>query len=78
MECHLIVVTVNAKDTSNLVEKLHGILQDKKNIPIFSLQRGVRSSSLLKDELVFQYVDFIFHTLEPLYNLGLKRSMVAQ
>jgi ketopantoate reductase len=49
-ECHLVVVTVNTADTKLCAEKLKQVLTENKKIPIFSLQRGVKNSSILKDE----------------------------
>ncbi len=49
-ECHMVIVTVNSEDTDSASRKLVELLNGKKEIPVFSLQRGVRNSSLLKDE----------------------------
>ena len=47
--CHLILVTVNASDTESCCDKLADILTNRKDMVIFGMQRGVKSSSLLKD-----------------------------
>ncbi len=47
--CHLILVTVNASDTESCCDRLADILNNRKDMVIFGMQRGVKSSSLLKD-----------------------------
>lgn len=49
-ECHLVIVTVNNEDTSSCGAKLVTILENKKKVPIFSMQRGVKLSSILTEE----------------------------
>lgn len=48
-ECHVVIVTVNTCDTTSCGERLIQAMQDRKSVPIFSLQRGVKNSSVLKD-----------------------------
>mmetsp|Transcript_4591 Transcript_4591/g.4110 ORF Transcript_4591/g.4110 Transcript_4591/m.4110 type:complete len:407 (-) Transcript_4591:35-1255(-) len=50
-ECHLLIIVVNSDDTQKCCQRVKDILQSSKNIPIFSLQRGVRNSAIVKDEL---------------------------
>jgi hypothetical protein len=55
----MVIITVNSQDTESCSRKLKDLIQARKNIAIFSLQRGVRNSSTVKDEYVF----FVFkHT----------------
>eukprot|EP01036_Dinobryon_divergens_P024514 gene24512-32971_t len=49
--CHVIIVAVNATDTSLCCKKLAEVLFNVKDLTIFSLQRGVRSSTIVRDTL---------------------------
>jgi ketopantoate reductase len=50
-ECDLLVITVNTYDTKRCCSKLSNMAPLQKNMAIFSLQRGVRNSTWVKDEL---------------------------
>jgi len=47
IECHVIIVTVNPKDTIPVAKKLTDVLKAQKNVVIIGLQRHVRNSSNL-------------------------------
>lgn len=49
----MVIVTVNSPDTESCSKKLRDLIKDRKNIAVFSLQRGVRNSATVKDEYVF-------------------------
>lgn len=53
VECHIVIICVNAEDAGACGERLNkfDLKQHKYNVTIFSLVRGVRSSGALKDEL---------------------------
>jgi ketopantoate reductase len=48
-ECAMVIVTVNSEDTERTTAKLSEVLRSRKNVVVFSLQRGVRNSSILRD-----------------------------
>ena len=50
VECHLVIITVNSYDTEKCAKKLNELIQNRKHIAIYSLQRGVRNSSTVKGE----------------------------
>jgi len=52
-DCHVLLVAVNSNDTKGCCEKLCELFPkaQAKGISVFSLQRGVRNSSIVKDEL---------------------------
>jgi len=52
--CHFILITVNTSDTVLCCKKLADLLTNNKNITVFSVQRGVKNSSTVKDELAGQ------------------------
>lgn len=52
LDCHLIVMTVNSNDTKSCCAKLAEVVTNPKQMPIFSLQRGVRNSTIVKEEYV--------------------------
>ena len=49
--CHIIIITVNSNDTESCASKLDEIVQTKPKLTLFSMQRGVKNSSILKDKL---------------------------
>ena len=49
-ECDVIIITVNSSETSSCASKLSEILENYKNIPIFSFQRGVKNSMNFKSK----------------------------
>ena len=49
--CHIIIVTVNSNDTESCTSKLDEVVQTRPNLTLFSIQRGVRNASILKDKL---------------------------
>jgi hypothetical protein len=51
-DCHVLLVAVNSNDTKGCCEKLCELFPkaQAKGISVFSLQRGVRNSSIVKDE----------------------------
>lgn len=49
-ECHLVILTVNNTETAACAKKLSDLLQNRKQVVVFSLQRGVRNSSVVKEE----------------------------
>jgi hypothetical protein len=58
--CDLVVVTANSDDTLSISRKLQEVFASKKDdkkpkIPVFSIQRGVKNSTLLKDEITEQH-----------------------
>jgi hypothetical protein len=64
-ECHMVVVTVNSMDTVACGQRLAEVLQNRKHIPIFSLQRGVRHGTSLSEEYAFSL--FFFHLFHLIY-----------
>ena len=56
LDCHLIVLTVNSNDTKGCCKKLAEVMPKPKTMTVFSLQRGVRNSSITKDEWVLRMV----------------------
>eukprot|EP01038_Epipyxis_sp_PR26KG_P010655 gene10655-14310_t len=50
-ECHILIICVNTNDTEACCEKLAKLENLAKTVPVFSLQRGVKNSSVVKDEL---------------------------
>jgi hypothetical protein len=48
-KCPMVIVTVNSEDTENCGKKLGEVLLNRKNVVVFSLQRGVRNSAMLRD-----------------------------
>lgn len=49
-EVHMVVVTVNSEDTLACAKQIVLGLGNRKKIPIFSLQRGIKQSTILSDE----------------------------
>jgi ketopantoate reductase len=49
-ECQLVVVTVNSSDTVACGQKITEVLHNNKNVPVFSLQRGVRHGAVLSEQ----------------------------
>lgn len=49
-EVHMVVVTVNPEDTLGCAKQIVAGLGNRKKIPIFSLQRGIKQSTVLSDE----------------------------
>ena len=48
--CHVIIIAVNPNDTNACIDKINEFVHNEKKIPIFVLQRGVKSSTAIKDE----------------------------
>jgi hypothetical protein len=51
-DCHVLLLTVNSNDTKGCCDKLSELFPKPraKGVTVFSLQRGVRNSSIVKDE----------------------------
>mmetsp|Transcript_25189 Transcript_25189/g.41974 ORF Transcript_25189/g.41974 Transcript_25189/m.41974 type:complete len:483 (+) Transcript_25189:186-1634(+) len=50
-DCHVLIITVNSNDTKSCCQKLRETFNQPKGVTVFSLQRGVRNSLTVKEEL---------------------------
>jgi hypothetical protein len=48
-ECDVLLVTINAADTQSFCDKYLEMIPDSRRVVVFSLQRGVKNSSILKE-----------------------------
>jgi hypothetical protein len=51
-ECHVIIVCVHSDDSEELGKHLVQVLHQNTQIPIFSLQKGVKNGTKIKDMYV--------------------------
>lgn len=50
-DCHLMIITVNSNDTRACCNKIADAVTNTKNVVVFSLQRGVKNSDVVKEVL---------------------------
>ena len=61
-DCHVLLIAINANDNSAFISKLIEMIPVDKAVTVFCMQRGVRSSGLLKEGYVTRHSAWYHYT----------------